>query len=148
MATKREKIFIDREDRPLYDKIEKDNMFKGKSNKEKFMFAMSIGVKNEVKLPLDNKDSGGYFWLKDVRREDEALMNAVAMLEEKSASVLSDKDNVYKIAEEYAHVGIKILADKIESIQYGNFYKQFEGELHELYDTLFGKEDEKVDNDG
>lgn len=148
MPAKRDRIFIDKEDRPHYDRLENDDMFKGKSKKEQFIFAMSIGVKNNIKQPLNNRDTGGFFWLKDARPEDEALMNAVALLEDDSASILSDKDKVYKIAEEYAHAGIKLLADKIESIQFGSFYKQFEGELHEFYNTLFGCQGNGVNTAG
>jgi len=46
--------------------------------------------------------------------------------------VLMDDDEVFKIAEEYAHAGIRLLADEIKASSFGSFTKKFEKELFEL----------------
>jgi len=135
MPTMPDRVYIDKEDRSLYEKIENENMFKEKTRKEQFLFAMAIGFESKFKRPFNTRE--GFFLIKDLRPEDEALINAVALHENNSVEVLSDKEKVFKIAEEYAHAGIKLLADRIESMQSGSFYKQFDKELHEIYDGFF-----------
>ncbi len=60
-----------------------------------------------------------------------------------SVDLLSQKEAVYRIAEEYAHAGIKLLADKIRSTQIGSFHKQFEKELRDLCSEVLTDEDEE-----
>lgn len=129
-----DRLHIDVNDRKLYEKIEEQEMFKGRTRKEQFLFAMALGVRNEVTIPLKTKE--GFFLIKDLRPEDEALINAVVLWNEGSVDILSDKEKAYKIVEEYAHAGIKLLVDKIESVEFGSFWKQFEKELYEIYEKL------------
>jgi len=131
-----DRFHYDINDKKLYDEIE---MFKGKSNKEQFLLAMSIGYKNNVKRPIQKKYPGGFFLAKDLRPEDEALIKAVAIKEEGSIEVLTNLDRVFKIAEEYAHAGIKILHDMVMSTQYGSFDIVFEKELFDIYNRIKNK---------
>lgn len=137
MSTEPDRFCIDKEDRVLYEKISGESMFKGKNRKEQFLIAMAIGFHNGVRQSLSNRESGGLFLDKDLRREDEALINALALHEDNSAEVLADKGKVFTIAEEYAHAGIKLLVDEIENTQFGSFYRQFEKELYEIYRKIF-----------
>lgn len=123
----------------LYDNID---IFKNKSRKEQFIFAMAIGYKNKVKRKLETRE--GFFLIKDMRLDDEALINAIAINDTNSVEVLANKEDVFRIAEEYAHAGIKLLFDKIESTQFGSFEKQFEKELFDAYNELdLGEDCEK-----
>lgn len=138
-----DRLYIDLNDRELYKKIEEQEMFGGKTRKEQFLFAMALGARNNVAVPLKTRE--GFFLTKDLRAEDEALINAVALWGEDSTDIYSDKERLYRIAEEYAHAGIKLLVDKIESVEFGSFWKQFEKELNEMYErlTLDGKKNAK-----
>ncbi len=128
-----DRLFIEKGEREkLYDKIE---IFGEKSRKEQFLFAMAFGFKNKIKRPLGTKE--GFFLTKDLRVEDEALMDIVAVYDTGSADILSDRGEVFKIAEEYAHAGIHLLHEEISSIEYGSFNKYFE---RYLYETLNGIE--------
>ncbi|HEY8362751.1 MAG TPA: hypothetical protein VIK77_07680 [Tissierellaceae bacterium] len=127
-----DRINIDKNDRELYNKLSKE-IFEGKTRKEQFLFAMAIGFKNGIMRPLKTKE--GFFLIKDLRPEDEALLNAVAMFV-KGPEILSSKEEVFKIAEEYAHAGIKILIDEIEASSFGSFAKKFERDLFELFEKL------------
>lgn len=130
-----DRLYIDLSDRDLYKKIKEQGMFQKGTNKELFLFAMAIGVKNEVSISLKVKEN--FFLTKDFRPEDEALINAVALWEEDySIDILPNKERTYQIAEEYAHAGIKLLTDKVESVEFGSFWKQFEKELIVLYQKL------------
>lgn len=134
MAKVPDRLYVDEKDRVLYERIESTGMFRGKTRKEQFLLALGLGFNNGLKRPLGKRE--GFFLTKDMRPEDEALLNAVAAYDAKSLEVLCDKSEVFKIAEEYAHAGIKILADKIEATQYGSFQKRLESELYELYKEI------------
>lgn len=129
-----DRLHIDVNDRKLYEKIEEQEMFRGRTRKEQFLFAMALGVRNEVAVPFKTKE--GFFLTKDLRPEDEALINAVILWSKDSVDILSDKEKVYKIAEEYAHAGIRLLVDKIESVEFGSFWKQFEKDLYEMHEKF------------
>lgn len=115
----------------LYDKIE---IFKGKSRKEQFLFAMAYGFKNNEKKVLKTKE--GFFLIKDLRQEDEALINALAVYDTDSLEILTNKEKVYEIAEQYANAGILMLSDKIDSIQFGSFDNIFEKELRDILNVI------------
>jgi len=133
-----DRIFIDKKDRDLFNKLDQEDMlkFKGgrRTRKEQFLFAMAIGFKNDICYPLETKE--GWFNTRDLQPEDEALINAIAVHKAGSVEILSHRAEVYKIAEEYAHGGIKILCDKIKSTALGTFDKMLEKELHEIHKNL------------
>jgi len=135
MARIPDRLDIDKADRKLYDHNALTNeILVNRTRKEQFLFTMAIGFKNQVKRTLDARE--GFFLAKDMRSEDEALMNCIALYDTGSADILSDREAVYRIAEEYAHAGIKLLYDKAKSTQPGTYFKKLEVELFALLDTL------------
>jgi hypothetical protein len=135
MAKPPDRLDIDKADRELYDHDTiNSEILTGTTRKEQFLFAMSIGFKNQVKRPLDVGE--GFFLAKDMSPEDEALIDAVAIYDTGSADVLSDRRAVFRIAEEYAHAGIRLLYDRATSGQPGSFYKKLEVELFNLLEAL------------
>jgi dnd system-associated protein 4 len=133
-----DRIYIDKNDRELFNKLDQEDMlkFKGgrRTRKEQFFFAMALGFKNDITYPLEIKE--GWFLTKDLQPEDDALLNAIAIYKTGSVEILSNKAEVYKIAEEYAHAGIRILCDKIKSTPFGSFGKILEKELHEIHKNM------------
>lgn len=130
-----DRLNIDKSDRELYDHDTISNeILADRTRKEQFLFAMAAGFKNQVRRPLDSRE--GFFLAKDMGPKDEALLDAVAIHDTESADVLADREAVYRIAEEYAHAGIKLLYDMVTSSQPGSFYKQLEVELFTLLDAL------------
>ena len=130
-----DRLDIDKTDRTLYDNdIIQNEIFEGKTRKEQFLFAMSIGFRNGVRSPLNVGD--GFFLSKDMRSEDEALIDSLALFISESEDTLSDREEVFKIAEEYAHAGIKILFDDITSMQPGSYNKKLEVELASIIEDL------------
>jgi hypothetical protein len=134
MSKEPDRLYIDKNDRKLYENIELDEngdkFFEGKTRKDQFIFAMATGFINNVHQPLDTKEN--FFLTKDLRREDEAIINAVALFAN-DIEILKDTEKVFKIAEEYAHAGVNILNDKIKSTVHGSFWKHYEKDLHESY---------------
>lgn len=127
MARNPDRLSIDKNtDRKLYDALKKD-IFKGTTRKQEFFFAMAFGYLYNVKLELGTKE--GLFLAKDMGPEDKALISALAITETGTVDILANQAEVYRIAEEYAHGGIKLLHDEITSKQLGSFYKRFEKEV-------------------
>jgi len=135
MAEIPDRINIDKKDRELFNELDQEEMlkFKGgkRTRKEQFLFAMALGFKSDVSQPLESKE--GWFNTRDLQLEDEALLNAIALHKTQIVEILSNKTEIYKIAEEYAHAGIRLLCDKIKSTQFGSFDKLLEKELHDLF---------------
>ncbi len=135
MARIPDRLSIDKSDRELYDHDAiSSEILAGRTRKEQFLFAMAIGFKNQVKRRLDSRE--GFFLAKDMGPEDEALLDAVAIYDTGSADVLADREAVYRIAEEYAHAGIRLLYDIATSSQPGSFHKHLEKDLFELLGAL------------
>ena len=138
MTSVPDRLNIDRKDRDLYEKISKEvPLFEDKNRKEQFLFAVAFGFSNRMHMPLKTRE--GFFLTKDLKMEDEALINAVALHDADDVDILSDKSSTYRIAEEYAHAGIKLLADKVASVEFGTFWKQFEKDMHEAHESLESK---------
>lgn len=132
------RINIDKKDRDLFNELDREDMLKYKggkrTRKEQFFFALACGFKNDVSQTLDAKE--GWFNTRDLQPKDEALLNAIAMHKTKSVDIVSDKAAVFRIAEEYAHAGIKIVCGKINSTQYGSFDKLLEKDLYGILEKM------------
>ena len=127
-----DRIYIEKgEIEKVYDEI---NLIKGKQRKNQFILAMAIGYEMEDRIPLKIKQT--LFLTKYLKPEDEALINAVALMECDDVDILADKGRVYKIAEEYANAGIHFLIKQEESAQIGSFNKIFEKKIVDLYKTM------------
>lgn len=141
MAGIPDRLYIDKADRALYEDDSVENeVFTGVENKDRFLFAMAVGFKHRVRRPLDTRE--GYLRAEYLRPEDEALIDALALLEGKSPDVLADRKEVFRIAEEYAHGGIRLLHGAVTSGQPGSYLKRLELELFELLENLPLPEDQ------
>jgi hypothetical protein len=135
---KLDRLHIDKKDKDLYEYL-KNEIFRSsdlKENKNLFLFALSIGFNNNAEHPINTKL--GFVRAEYLQPKDEALINAIALHTEKTVKVLSNKEDVYKIAEEFAHGGIRILYDEVTSKRPGSFYKRFEKEMYDLRKQLIG----------
>ena len=130
-----DRLYIEASDRDLYEKITEDtDLFSGRTRKEQFLFAMAYGFSTKTRIPLKKKKD--LFLQKDLKHEDEALINAIAISEKGALEILSDKSAIYSIAEEYAHAGIRLLAERIESVEFTTFLKELEKDLHEAFHSI------------
>jgi hypothetical protein len=130
-----DRLFIDKADRKLYDHDAlQSEIFAGKTRKEQFLFAMSIGFKNQVHRPLDTRE--GWFRTEYMNNEDETMLDMVAVNHTGRVDVLSNREEVFKIAEEYAHAGIRLLHDEVTSGQPGSFSKKLELDLFGIFERL------------
>lgn len=126
---------FDRSDRKLYkDDALASEIFTGMQNRDMFLLAMAFGFRKKVRRPLETREH--FFQARDLRPEDEVLVDSVAIHDTGSAEVLSDRKAVFKIAEEYAHAGIRLLHDTATSGQPGSFIKKLEYDLFSLLGEL------------
>ena len=138
MASTIDRLYVDENgDKKIYDSLKDDEPFfkNNSSNKELFLFAMAIGFQSQNRLPFSGKRLG-YFLEKDLKYDDYVLLNSIAIAETQSLDVLMDKEKIFKIAEEYAHGGLKILSEEIGPGQYGTFSKNFELRLDQIIEKM------------
>lgn len=133
MAKIPDRLDIDKEDKRFYDYLTQE-IFVGKERKEQFLFAMAVGFKNEIRRPINSKE--GFFRTEYLNPEEKTLLNSVAMYHSGSVEVLHDLEEVYKIAEEFAHAGIRIIYDEATSGQPGSIFKKYELLLKESFDSI------------
>jgi hypothetical protein len=101
-------VYIDANDKPTYDMLsEKGGPLEGMDNKDMFLLAMALGYMNNIKVEL--KDRLYFFRTSYLDNHEKALLKAIAVSEEGSLDVLSDKKKIYSLAEQYATGGLKLL---------------------------------------
>lgn len=127
-----ELLYVDKDNKHLYDDLSFLQM-KEFERKDQFMFAVAFGFINDFKPELNRREfitRTSY-----LKEEDQALLNAIAIKSTGSIDILSDKKEVYHIAERYANGGIQLLSDEVGS-KYGSFEKRLEKILIELFNKI------------
>jgi len=135
MAKKPDRLNIAEEDKRLFDEL-KEIVFLDLQNKEQFLFAMAYGFKYGARRELGKRE--GFVRAEYLNGKDKALIYALALIEKKSEIVLTNLEEVFLIAEEYAHGGIRVLFDYINSIQHGSFFKHLESDLVDSINDIVG----------
>jgi len=113
---------------------QKDSPLSSKQAKHIFMLAMALGFKNELRSRIETKKE--LVRLEYVHDNEKSVINALAVHEE-GLAVLLDKNRVYRIAEEYASGGIKLLNEMVFSKKGGSFIKKLESDLLQEYEEFF-----------
>jgi len=130
---KTDRFYVDKRDLSDFNRLkEKDTPFAGSQNKDVFLAAMVVGYHERARVPLKTKE--GYFMKTYLKEEELALINAIAVAEEKSLNILLDQQKVFSIAEEYAAGGIQLLKERVFSGEYGSYAKKLESELLRSYE--------------
>lgn len=134
MKKKPDRLYVDKDDFKDFKLLqdEKDSAFYKRENKDVFMMAMMMGLKNGPRIPLKNRE--GFFREEYLSDEERSIIKAIAINEEKYLTILLDMEKVYQIAEEYARGGIKYLKDSVFKKKDGSYLNRFETELLEDFD--------------
>lgn len=133
MSDEPDRMFIERSDRKIYDRLKKsDSPFEGRENKELFIMAMVLGFKEGGTRELKKKE--GYVRTEYLNNEEKSLIKAIAIDKAGTLSALMSKEDVYSIAEQYAAFGIRLLHDRVFSGEYGTYVKRLESELVEAFE--------------
>lgn len=128
-----DRLSIEKIDKDKYEKLKDESIFKDIDNKDLFIFAMAYGYSKNVYKSLDSKE--GFVRTEYLKKEDLALINSLA-IEKGSIEIIGSPEKTFQLAEQYANGGIKLLIEKINSIQYGSFDKYLEKDEFELYSTI------------
>jgi len=125
-----------KEDIKRYDFLEKENLFRNFQNKDYFMLALAFGYANNLRLAIKKKASGGFFRTETLTPNDWMIIKSIAITEE-SEEILKEPEEVFKVIEEYAHGGVKILVDEqLKNITFGSTEKWLEKYVIDLYDDI------------
>jgi hypothetical protein len=132
MKKKPDRLFVDKAELANFKllKEEKDSPLYNKENKDVFIMAMIMGVKNGVRIPLKSKE--GLIREEYLNNEEKSIIKAIAVNAEQRLAVLLDPEKIYQIAEEYASGGIKYLLDAVFRKQHGSYVTRLESELVEI----------------
>jgi hypothetical protein len=140
MAKLPDRINIDKSDREIYNSLDQEEIlkFKGgrRTRREQFIFSLAVGFNNKIKSESEIENKEGWFNARELQSEDYAILNAVALFHTGTTDILTKKDLVFKIAEVYAHIGIRLLSNKIKNTPYGSFDKILEKDLDDLFSKI------------
>jgi len=130
-----DRLFVDKRDFDDFNRLkEKDTPFAGVHDHEIFIAAMVTGYREGCKIELKNRKE--FFHEKDLTKEENALINAVAVAEGGGLNILLDKQKIYSIAEQYATGGISLLKAKVLSGEYGSYAKKLESDLLRAHEQI------------
>ena len=91
---------------------------------DQFVVAMALGYDLGSKTPLNGAKS--LILESSISKDNWALLNIVAIADTGDVKIISDKKQVFKIAEQYANTGIKYMQSIEKSSQYGESCDKFE----------------------
>lgn len=101
---------------------------------DQFVVAMSIGYNLGSKTPLNGTRS--LILESSISKDNLALLNIVAIADTGDVKVISDKKQVFKIAEQYANTGIKYMQNMEKGAQFGEASDNFEEIVNSAYEDL------------
>ena len=128
-----DRLHIEKKDRALYEELRSVSMYRDKETKDLFLMAMAFGFKNDTRRKIETKE--GFARTEYLKPKDLALINAVAITQE-SVELLDNPEEVFKLAEEYANAGIKLLVGSVDSVAFGSYEKQLEKELLDMHSRI------------
>ena len=107
---------------------------------ELFLFAMSLGIEIDVKTEVVNPYSGGLILEKSIDSKTTAAMYSqfISQLKELDCELdsITDKGQVYNMAEQYANTGFEILADYFDNKKPEDLMWDMFLELDKQYDAI------------
>lgn len=134
------RIIFDDEDKQIYDRLRSgSNMFSDLDLIELFALALIYGKKEGKRTEL-GKGAIGRIRDSTIRNSNvKELMMVIAADETGSIDVLSDTNEYFRICEEYAKTGIKLLEQEyIENSD--DLINEMEMEMFEFYDDVISKD--------
>lgn len=101
---------------------------------DQFVVAMSIGYNLGSKTPLTGTKS--LILESSISKDNLALLNIVAIADTGDVKIISNKKQVFKIAEQYANTGIKYMQNMEKGAQFGEASDNFEEIVNSVYEDL------------
>lgn len=101
---------------------------------DQFVVAMALGYNLGSKTPLSGSKS--LILESSISDDNLALLNIVAIADTGDVKIISDKKQVFKIAEQYANTGIKYMQNIEKSSQFRESSDKFEEIVNSTYEDL------------
>ena len=101
---------------------------------DQFLVAMALGYNLGSKTPL--KGTKSLILESSISDDNLDLLNIVAIADTGDVKIISDKKQVFKIAEQYANTGIKYMQNIEKSSQFGESCDKFEEIVNSVYEDL------------
>jgi len=132
----------------LIERIDEENYLglgnKGITRSELFLFAMSLGIESKSQTEVKNPYAGGLILEKSIDSKTRSLMYSQFILSlidpENELDIISDKAQVYKMAEQYANTGFEIIDDYMDNNKPEDLVWDLFLELDEQYEKMIQTE--------
>lgn len=142
-----DRLYVSTKAKELTDRLDENDYFglgKATINRsELFLFAMALGVEAGAKTQVVNPYTGGFILDKSIDSKSQAIMYAQYLTSfsdpEKDLDNILDKGHVYKLAEQYANTGFKIIEDYLENKKASDLIIDLFLELDDKYLDLMEK---------
>lgn len=103
------RLVIDDEDWEIFQRLMGDNLFKGLKITELFAICLIYGKKEGIRTPLNKNKTGRVRGSTMDNSSLKYLMMAIAVDETGGMEIITNKNDYFKISEEYAKTGISLL---------------------------------------
>jgi len=128
------RLHIENNDLEFFQKSKILNIMEPSDRTEQFLIVMALGYNLGSKTKLVGKKA---LILEDSIKKDQlALMNIVAIDECDDIKMISNKKEVFNIAEQYANTGIKYLQKIENESQYDEEIAKFESIVNKAYNKI------------
>jgi hypothetical protein len=109
----RRDVHIDSDKYDMFDELQNssESPFYETENHDLFVFAVGYGRK--YSMPQNTEEEHAFFGRSRLSSTQEAVIEAVAIAEERDVHVLKDQRRVYEIAERYANAGVEELYGRV-----------------------------------
>ena len=101
---------------------------------DQFLVAMALGYNLGSKSPL--KGTRSLILESSITEKHLDLLNIVAIADTDNVKIISNRKQVFKIAEQYANTGIKYMQNIEKSSQFGESSDKFEEIVNSVYEDL------------
>ena len=101
---------------------------------DQFLVAMALGYNVGSKTPL--KGTRSLILESSITEKHLDLLNIVAIADTDNVKIISNRKQVFKIAEQYANTGIKYMQNIEKSSQFGESSDKFEEIVNSVYEDL------------
>lgn len=131
-----DRVSMEKTDRSFYRDLtdQKESPFYGKDLLDVFICAVALGFKNRARKSLKTKE--GFILLSTIEKNDEAMwLLRVVGVQARGLDIIGNKEEILKIAEEYANGGIKDLYKIIFESESGDPLKHLESIALELLEN-------------
>jgi dnd system-associated protein 4 len=107
----RDRFYVQKDKHPVFQRLSQGDDAPFKTMKDVWVLAASMGFRAQVRQPMRGGTQHVGFWHYLSLQEDVPLLHAIAIAETGDVQVLGNRDEVIRIAEEYANGGIDLLLE-------------------------------------